>query len=133
MKKVFTSPPSSTRIVVDTRPAEDLELGLIPNAYSIQYTTLLDTSSPKYNTFLAPEAFKSRLIEVLGAEQTREVLEGRRKVASTCLVGITASMLWVSLQNIGVQGQVYDEVSCLCLSEGRETYAGKCSHGLVMR
>lgn len=95
--------------MLDTRPPEDLALGTLPNVYSIPYPSLL-TKSSSYSTFLPRQQFEARLKEVVGDQLTEDILTGRRKLASTCLVGITASMLWISLYNIGIQAQVYDEV-----------------------
>lgn len=113
MTKVFdqSQDTPNTRIVLDTRPPEDLALGRLPNVYSIPYTTLLDKQPDQpYSTFLRPEQFKIRLREVVGEEAADNILQNRRPVTSTCLVGITACLMWISLQNVGVSGQVYDEV-----------------------
>lgn len=100
--------------MLDTRPPEDLELGLIPNVLSIPYTNL--TRPPKneqgrgYSTFLNSKEFRTRMEQVLGKEVFASIVNGERQVGSTCLVGITASMLWVLWLSIGVEAKIYDEV-----------------------
>ena len=64
--------------------------------------------------------FKSRdqVLEELkiavGEEETRAILEGKRKVVTSCGSGMTAGVLWLGLNLLGAKGvALYDEVrSC---------------------
>jgi len=49
--------------------------------------------------------------KVVGEEETRGILEGKRKVVANCGSGMTAGVLWLGLNLLGVNGVVlYNEV-----------------------
>lgn len=52
------------------------------------------------------------LEEALGTEYAKDVLAGKRGVVTTCGSGMTAGVLWLGLQLLGVKRVgLYDEVS----------------------
>ena len=65
----------------------------------------------------------------VGAEETEKILRGERRVTATCGSGMTAGVLWLGLQLLGVkQVGLYDEVSNDCqLSIIHSNIP--CSHG----
>lgn len=47
----------------------------------------------------------------MGTEETERVLQGDRRVVTTCGSGMTAGVLWLGLNLLGVRGvALYDEV-----------------------
>lgn len=52
------------------------------------------------------------LEEALGTQNAKEVLEGKRGVVTSCGSGMTAAVIWLGLQLLGVRRVgLYDEVS----------------------
>lgn len=105
-------PPSETAPALGAHPPQlgehgrKLELeppaGAFPWPLPKEYTTL------KTSTQLLDV-----LEQALGRERLAEVLEGRRGVVASCGSGMTAGVIWLALQMVGVKGApaIYDEVS----------------------
>lgn len=50
-------------------------------------------------------------MNALGETNTKDVLEGRRKIVASCGSGMTAGVLWLGLRLLGVEKPaLYDEV-----------------------
>ncbi|KAI0728635.1 Rhodanese-like protein [Fomitopsis betulina] len=103
-------PPSETAPALGAHPPQlgehgrKLELeppaGAFPWPLPKEYTTL------KTSTQLLDV-----LEQALGRERLAEVLEGRRGVVASCGSGMTAGVIWLALQMVGVKGApaIYDE------------------------
>ena len=85
------------------KPALEPPAGAFPWPLPKEYTTL------KTSTQLL-----GALDQALGPERLKEVLEGRKGVVASCGSGMTAGVIWLALQMVGVKGTpaIYDEVSC---------------------
>ena len=108
MPPAETAPPLGAHPPqLNEQPARKLELepptGAFPWPLPKQYTTL------KTSTQLL-----GALDQALGPERLKEVLEGRKGVVASCGSGMTAGVIWLALQMVGVKGTpaIYDEVSC---------------------
>lgn len=64
-----------------------------------------------YTTLASNERIIAALGDALGEEYARDVLAGRRGVVTSCGSGMTAGVLWLGLQMLGVRRVgLYDEV-----------------------
>lgn len=100
----------------DPEPRQGLSSGHIPHSISLPFSNLLSaksTTTPAYQTLLAPAALEQKLIEALGEERWNQVKSGEKRVATTCGSGMTAAVLWLALSRLGVKSKpgLYDEVS----------------------
>ena len=74
----------------------------------------MSPSGSTYTTFLPAPELRAVLINAIGEANTTEVLEGRRKIVTSCGSGMTAGVLWLGLRLLGVEKPgLYDEVSDL--------------------
>lgn len=102
----------------DPEPRAGLSSGHIPHSFSLPFTAFLQTHTntgsaavPSYTTFRRPEEVLEALKSSLGAERVQEVLSGQRRIVASCGSGMTAGVLWLGLQLLGVQSAaIYDEV-----------------------
>ncbi|KAF8311005.1 Rhodanese-like protein [Clavulina sp. PMI_390] len=92
-------------------PRPGLPSGHIPHSYSVPFNTLLTDHqypSASFTTLKDSE----QLREILG---TALLANGRlndpfaRKIVTTCGSGMTAAIIWLALQQIGVESALYDE------------------------
>lgn len=68
-------------------------------------------SEETYTKFKSPDQILNELDEAVGEEETQAILEGKRKVVASCGSGMTAGVLWLGLNLLGVKGvALYDEV-----------------------
>ena len=52
----------------------------------------------------------------MGEKETQAILQGKRKVVTSCGSGMTAAVLWLGLNLLGVKGvALYDEVRSFAL------------------
>lgn len=92
--------------------------GHMPFSYSLPFNKLLaeQTSSAgaTYTTLRTPDELRSIVKESLASsgENIDELLSTRGFV-NTCGSGMTAAIIWLALQQIGVGSALYDEVSIL--------------------
>ncbi|KAI0670116.1 Rhodanese-like protein [Trametes maxima] len=112
----------------DPEPRAGLSSGHMPYAVSLPFNAFLETHTvPEhiaskvvrpdgqtgpytYTRLRSTQAILAALEEALGPERTREVLQGKRWVVTSCGSGMTASVLWLGLQLLGVQRVgLYDE------------------------
>ena len=79
-------------------------------------------SEETYTTFKTRAQILEELKKAAGEEEAQAILDGKRKVVASCGSGMTAGVLWLGLNLLGVKGvALYDEVrsfSFLCLQRG---------------
>ncbi|KAI0651637.1 Rhodanese-like protein [Trametes meyenii] len=112
----------------DPEPRAGLSSGHMPYAVSLPFNAFLETHTvPEhiasrvvrpdgqtgpytYTRLRSTQAILAALEDALGPERTQEVLQGKRQVVTSCGSGMTASVLWLGLQLLGVQRVgLYDE------------------------
>ncbi|KLO20410.1 thiosulfate sulfurtransferase [Schizopora paradoxa] len=98
----------------DPEPRPGLSSGHIPHSFSLPFTAFLQThttgAQSSYTTFRHPDEVLQALTASLGAERVQEVLSGRRRIVASCGSGMTAGVLWLGLQLLGVRSAaIYDE------------------------
>ena len=68
-------------------------------------------SDESYTTFKTRDRILEELKKAVGGEETEKILRGDRKVVTSCGSGMTAGVLWLGLNLLGVKGvALYDEV-----------------------
>ena len=68
-------------------------------------------SGESYTTFKTRDQILGELKKAVGEEETKAILDGKRKVVASCGSGLTAGVLWLGLNLLGVKGvALYDEV-----------------------
>ena len=100
----------------DPEPHPGLSSGHIPHSYSLTFNLFLRKHKTKtgqeYSTFLPPSEIKAALDNAVGAAEADQIINGKRPVVASCGSGMTAGVLWLGLQLLGVkQVGLYDEVS----------------------
>ena len=103
----------------DPEPRPGLSSGHIPNSFSLPFNLFLTqntniVSGETYTMFKSRDRVLEELKIAVGEEETRAILEGKRKVVTSCGSGMTAGVLWLGLNLLGAKGvALYDEVrSC---------------------
>lgn len=101
----------------DPEPRPGLSSGHIPYSYSLTFNLFLQKHKTRdgqeYSTFLPPADIKKALESAVGPEETTKIIRGERPVTASCGSGMTAGVLWLGLQLLGVRNVgLYDEVSC---------------------
>ena len=100
----------------DPEPRPGLPSGHIPNSFSLPFNLFLTqntniVSGEPYTTFKTRDQILGELKKAVGEEETKAILEGKRKVVASCGSGMTAGVLWLGLNLLGVKGvALYDEV-----------------------
>jgi hypothetical protein len=100
----------------EPEPRPGLSSGHIPNSFSLpfnlfrtQHTNIV--SGETYTTFKTRDEILEELTRAVGKEETEKILQGKRKVVASCGSGMTAGVLWLGLNLLGVKGvALYDEV-----------------------
>jgi len=68
-------------------------------------------SGESYTTFKTRDQILGELKKAVGEGETKAILDGKRKVVASCGSGLTAGVLWLGLNLLGVKGvALYDEV-----------------------
>ena len=68
-------------------------------------------SEETYTTFKSRDQVLEELEKAVGEAETQAILEGKRKVVASCGSGMTAGVLWLGSNLLGVKGvALYDEV-----------------------
>ncbi|KAI0085627.1 Rhodanese-like domain-containing protein [Irpex rosettiformis] len=103
----------------DPEPRPGLPSGHIPHSRSLPFTSFLQqnevTLQPSgekitFSTLATNKQLLAALEEALGAEYAKDVLAGKRGVVTSCGSGMTAGVLWLGLQVLGVERVgLYDE------------------------
>ncbi|THH02471.1 hypothetical protein EW026_g396 [Hermanssonia centrifuga] len=103
----------------DPEPRPGLSSGHLPYAKSLPFNVFLKTNefksseasnSASYTTLRSSEDLHAALENAVGEEYAKEILAGRRGVVASCGSGMTAGVIWLALQMIGVERVgIYDE------------------------
>ncbi|KZW02018.1 Rhodanese-like protein [Exidia glandulosa HHB12029] len=95
----------------DPEPRPGLPSGHMPHSFSLPFQAFLESPKGSYTVFKSPDAIRAALLEaVQGNEETlQQILDGKRSVINSCGSGMTACILWLGLQLLGVKSAVYDE------------------------
>jgi thiosulfate/3-mercaptopyruvate sulfurtransferase len=111
---------SCSYLGTEPEPRPGLQSGHIPHSRSLPFTAFLQQNEVKIDSEPEPLKFTTlassqRIIEALekalGTEHARDVLTGKRGVVTSCGSGMTAGVLWLGLQLLGVERvALYDEV-----------------------
>jgi thiosulfate/3-mercaptopyruvate sulfurtransferase len=101
----------------DPEPRPNLLSGHVPHSFSVPFGNLLKTvedgqTNSKYTVFRSKEEIEGELGDVLGSEFLAQAKRGERSIITSCGSGMTAGVLWLGLQLLGVSKVgLYDEVS----------------------
>ncbi|KAI0757222.1 Rhodanese-like protein [Daedaleopsis nitida] len=121
---VLDARPKGRFLGTDPEPRPGLSSGHMPNSVSLPFNLFLETHTvPEhiaskitdklpltYTRLRSTQGILTALEEALGADRTKEVLDGTRQVATSCGSGMTAGILWLGLQLLGVKPVgLYDE------------------------
>jgi thiosulfate/3-mercaptopyruvate sulfurtransferase len=94
-----------------------LPSGHMPHSFSLPFNAFLQKNSghhsgATFTTFLPPKELRRNLEDAVGTEYARLILDGQRRVTTTCGSGMTAAILWLGLKLINETTPValYDEV-----------------------
>jgi len=126
VKNMSLSPFNNTEseLVLDARSAErfngtapeprpGLKSGHIPNSFSLPFSTLLEAHQTEdktgYTTLRAPEDLRKIILESISVDGTVPPGGLARRFVNTCGSGMTAAIIWLALQQIGVNSSIYDE------------------------
>ncbi|KAI0824129.1 Rhodanese-like protein [Trametes gibbosa] len=106
-------------------PRAGLRSGHMPYSVSLPFNAFLETHTVSGDAIVRPnvgdgpytytrlrstQGILTALEEALGPERTREVLQGKRQVVTSCGSGMTAGILWLGLKLLGVERVgLYDE------------------------
>ena len=116
---------AATELVLDARsnerftgeapePRPGLSPGHMPNSASLPFTDLLSSppsTDPSYKVLKSPDELRKALLKAVGSEQALQgVLSGKKSVINSCGSGMTAAVIWLALQELGVDSAIYDEV-----------------------
>ncbi|KAF7320228.1 hypothetical protein MKEN_00807300 [Mycena kentingensis (nom. inval.)] len=98
----------------DPEPRPGLSSGHVPNSFSLPFNVFLQThttpNGTTYTTLLEPPKIRAAVIDALGPERAQAVFNGDVPVITSCGSGMTAAILWLGLQTIGVnKTSLYDE------------------------
>ena len=102
---------------IDPEPRPGLSSGHIPHSLSLPFNTFLKKHSPaggpEYTTFRPLDELERALVDTIGQEDTKLLIEGKRQTWTTCGSGMSAGVLWLGLKLLGLENvSLYDEV-CL--------------------
>ena len=119
---------SNAQVVVDARPQArfdgtapeprpDMASGHIPNSLSLPFSAVLDThelDGRTYTTMKPQHELWKIVASILGEEGMEKVrhdgsAKGSVGVTFSCGSGMTACILWLALQQLGINGAIYDE------------------------
>ncbi|KAF7339849.1 hypothetical protein MVEN_01901700 [Mycena venus] len=98
----------------DPEPRPGLSSGHIPNSVSLPFNLFLQNNvapnGSSYTTFLSEPQLRTAVVDALGPDKANSLFKGDVSVIATCGSGMTAAILWLGLQVLGVkQVSIYDE------------------------
>ncbi|KAG9049056.1 hypothetical protein FS837_011329 [Tulasnella sp. UAMH 9824] len=96
----------------DPEPRPNLSSGHMPSSRSLAFSNLLarqqsSSSDSSYTTLLEPSSLLSEIEKVVG-ERGLDGLKSKQ-VINSCGSGMTAAVIWLALQELGVNSSLYDE------------------------
>ncbi|KIO27238.1 hypothetical protein M407DRAFT_193496 [Tulasnella calospora MUT 4182] len=96
----------------DPEPRPNLSSGHMPSSRSLPFSNLLARQQPSsdgssYTTLLEPNSLLSEVEKVVG-EHGLDGLNSKQ-VINSCGSGMTAAVIWLALQELGVNSSLYDE------------------------
>lgn len=99
----------------DVEPRSGISSGHIPNSYSLPFDLFLRyhkaRDGEEYGTFLPTSDLRKLLDATIGSEESDKLFRGEGSVITSCGSGMTAAVLWLGLQLLGVpRVSLYDEV-----------------------
>ncbi|KAF8203298.1 Rhodanese-like domain-containing protein [Pholiota molesta] len=111
---VLDARPRGRYTGTDPEPRPGLSSGHIPHSYSLTFNLFLQKHKTRdgqeYSTFLPPADIKKALESAVGPEEAAKIIRGERPVNASCGSGMTAGVLWLGLQLLGVRNVgLYDE------------------------
>lgn len=114
----------------DPEPRQGMSSGHMPHAMSLPFPSLVQqhkSADPRnegqsYTKLLPQTELWRTVADAVGGMEELEKLRqagsgGEISVTATCGSGMTAAVIWLALQQLGVQAAIYDEVSLACLAE----------------
>jgi len=116
------SASDSVELVLDARaapryhgtspePRPGLPSGHIPHSISLPFNALLElhsSGSSTYTTIREPDDLRKIIVDILGSDEALQP-NGKRRIVNTCGSGMTAAIIWLALQRLGVGSALYDE------------------------
>jgi len=99
----------------DPEPRPGLSSGHIPNSFSLPFNVFLQNTKSSitdstYTTLRSPAEMLEELKKAVGEEHAQAILDGKRNVVASCGSGMTAGVLWLGLNILGVRKVgIYDE------------------------
>ncbi|KAK7064423.1 Rhodanese-like domain-containing protein [Favolaschia claudopus] len=111
---VFDARSRGRYLGTDPEPRPGLSSGHIPNSFSLPFNTFLQTNAApngtSYTTYLPESQLRSAIVEALGPQRAESLFKGDVSVITTCGSGMSAAVLWLGLQLLGIkQVSLYDE------------------------
>ncbi|KAL4399098.1 thiosulfate sulfurtransferase [Malassezia pachydermatis] len=108
---------SRAQLVLDARPKPRFEAGHIPHSFSLPQSSLLDTQTSgdsTYTTLKSQQDLWKVITGVVGEDGIEKLRhdassQGSLGVSLTCGSGMTAATIWLALQQLGINGAIYDE------------------------
>lgn len=97
----------------DPEPRPSLSSGHMPNSLSLPFSECVKQCSGASSTFteLRPQVDLEELLgKALKADLDR-VRSNQVGVVNSCGSGMTAAVLWLALQELGINSAIYDEAS----------------------
>ncbi|KAI1616432.1 thiosulfate sulfurtransferase [Exophiala viscosa] len=117
--KLAQRPSASTDgiLLIDARPASSYQAGHIPTSLLLDFPSSLLKDPVKFTYLREPEELKKHIADQLGQDKLEEIVSSKATVVNTCGGGLSAAINWLSLQSLGVDSRLYDEVSSLVPSK----------------
>ncbi|KZV77623.1 thiosulfate sulfurtransferase [Peniophora sp. CONT] len=113
---VLDARPRGRFLGTDPEPRPGISSGHMPHALSLPFNAFVKAntifgSDKSYTTLLSPEEIRGVLEKTFGQSGAQEIMEGKRKITTTCGSGMTAAVLWLGLKTVneGIPISLYDE------------------------
>lgn len=131
-----SSPSADSTLLVDARPSSSYQAGHIPTSLLLDFPSSLLNDPTGFTYLRSPEELNKHIAGQLGQDKLDGILSGGVTVVNSkraiskievsisdkklaCGGGISAAINWLSLQSLGVNSRLYDEVSISCLHMSR--------------
>ncbi|KAJ7361324.1 hypothetical protein DFH08DRAFT_800660 [Mycena albidolilacea] len=114
----------------EPRPGLSESSSHVPNSFPLPFNLFLQNnvtpSGSAYSSFLSEPKLRSTVVDALGPEKANSLFKGDVSVIATCGSGMTAVVLWLGLQLLGVkQVSLYDEILLDNVFEGVDSTIGR--------